>query len=241
MLFSLKNSKASSSSLQRSPLTLDWLKRFVEVSLAAVSLLVFSPILIVCGVAILLGGASSVLFTQVRIGRKGRPFMILKLTTMKVDAHLNGPLVSSGADKRVTRMGKFIRAYGFNELPQFLNVIRGEMSIVGPRPEVAKYVEKWEPEVKDIVLSVRPGITGLATVNFWDEGSFLEGKSDLESAYLEEVLPEKLRIEIWYVRNRTFFLDLRIMATTLLKAFGGKRLLKANKMGKTIPIPEERI
>ena len=216
-------------------------ERVIDVSMALIALVVFSPLLIACGVVIRLGGAPNVLFTQERIGRNGRPFRILKLTTMKADAHLNGPLVSSRADKRVTKVGRIIRAYGFNELPQFLNVIRGEMSIVGPRPEVAKYVEKWAPELKDVVLSVRPGITGLATVNFWDEGSFLEGKSDIESAYLEEVLPEKLRVELWYVRNRTFILDLRIMAITLLKAFGGKRLLKANKIGKTIPIPEEKI
>ena len=215
--------------------------RVIDVCLALLALVIFSPILIGCGVAILLSGAPSLLFTQERIGKNGRPFRIFKLTTMNADAHLNAPLVSTGSDRRVTRLGRLIRAYGFNELPQFLNVIRGDMSIVGPRPEVPRYVQEWSPKIKEEVLSIRPGITGMATVNFWDEGSFLEGKSDFESVYLHEILPEKLQLELWYVRNQTLSLDLRIMAITLVKAFGGKRLLKANKMGKTIQFPEKRI
>jgi lipopolysaccharide/colanic/teichoic acid biosynthesis glycosyltransferase len=144
---------------------------------------------------------------------------------MRHDAHLAGPLVSTGEDVRVTRAGRIIRVFCFNELPQLINVLRGEMSLVGPRPEVPKFVAYWAPAVKDQILSVRPGITGLATVRIWHEAFLLEGKADVERAYLEEVLPQKQQLDLWYVRNRGFWLDLRIMFLTLLKALSGSRQL----------------
>lgn len=240
MLLNLRRShRASAPKPWFSFLNSDRVKRIVDVCMAVVALVTFSPLLLACAVVIRSSGARSVTFRQQRVGRGGKPFNVLKFSTMKDDAHLTGPLVSTGDDKRVTRVGRIIRAYGFNELPQFLNVIRGEMSIVGPRPEVAKYVDKWAPEIKDEVLSSSPGITGLATINFWHEGAFLENKDDVERAYLEEVLPEKLRIELWYVRNRTLWLDLRIMAFTLVKAFGGSRLAGSNASIVKLPSTEE--
>lgn len=242
MLFNLKRShKASASKPWDIFLNSDTIKRIIDVCLALGALVVFSPLLLTCAVVIRSSGARSVTFRQRRVGRHGNPFEILKLTTMKEDAHRAGPLVSTGKDKRVTRVGRIIRAFGFNELPQLINVIRGEMSIVGPRPEVPKYVEQWPQDIKDEVLSLRPGITGLATVKFWHEESFLEGKDDVERAYLEEVLPGKLRTELWYIRNRTFLLDLRIMALTLVKAFGGQRFTKSADSVMILPVPEEKL
>ena len=206
---------------------------------AVIALVIFSPLLLMCAVAIRLSGSRSVIFRQARIGRHGNVFEVLKLTTMKDDAHLNGPLVSKARDPRATRVGRVIRAFGFNELPQLVNVIRGEMSIVGPRPELPNYVAMWSPDVKEKVLSVRPGITGIGTLRFWDEGSLLEGNGDVDRAYLEEIVPEKLRTELWYVTHRTFWLDLRVMVLTLIRACGGSRMSRSNPSVAQIPHQEE--
>lgn len=200
-------------------------KRVLDILFALAGLIAFAPILLLSAAAIRLGGAREILFTQKRVGLYGESFKIVKLATMREDAHVNGPLVSANEDPRTTRAGRIVRGFCLNELPQFLNVLRGEMSLVGPRPEVPRYVEYWPPDVKRELLSVRPGITGLATIHIWDEASLLDGREDMEQAYLEELLPRKLRVELWYVRNRTFWLDLRILLVTLIKAFGGRRLL----------------
>ena len=214
-------------------------KRAVDLCGALIALVIFSPLLFICAVAIRSRGARSVIFRQARVGLHGEVFEVLKLTTMKDDAHLSGPLVSKAKDLRATRVGRVIRAFGFNELPQLVNVIRGEMSIVGPRPEVPKYVALWSPDVKEKVLSVRPGITGTGTLRFWHEGSLLEGKEDVDRAYLEEIVPEKLRTEIWYVTHRTLWLDLRVMAFTLMRACGGSRLFRSNRSAAQVATQEE--
>jgi len=197
-------------------------KRLFDIAGALFALALFSPVLIICAVAIRLGGASSVIFRQERIGRFGKPFLMLKLTTMQSDAHLTGPLLSKRHDPRVTKIGRLIRSCGINELTQFVNVLRGEMSIIGPRPEVPIFVETWTPAVAERVLSVRPGITGLAQLHFfWREAALLADKTDVEKAYVEEILPLKLRLDRWYVSNRTLGLDIRILASTLVRCLGG--------------------
>lgn len=215
----------------RSLLNSERFKRVFDVVGALLALVVCSPIVLLCVAAIRLSGESSVIFCQERIGRNGKPFKILKLSTMKPDSHLNGPLVSTDKDPRVTPVGRIIRPCRLNELPQFVNVLRGEMSLVGPRPEVTKYVARWAPEFRDKILSVRPGITGLATVRFADEGSLLNGDGkgdhDVERIYLRDILPAKLRIEHWYVTHRTFWLDFRILLLTPLTALGGSRFCRA--------------
>ena len=129
-------------------------------------------------------------------------------------------------------MGRLIRNYGVNELTQFVNVLRGDMSIIGPRPEVPKFVETWPPAVAERVLSVRPGIIGLAQLHFfWYEGAMLADKTDIEKAYVEEVLPLKLRLDLWYVSNRTLGLDIRILTSTLMRFMGVSRLFPST------PIP----
>lgn len=205
-------------------------KRVVDVVGALAALIIFSPIVILCMVAIRLGGEPSVIFRQERVGRNGNSFKILKLSTMKPGAHLSGPLVSTNKDPRVTRVGRIIRPWRLNELPQFVNVLRGEMSLVGPRPEVTKYVAQWAPEFKQKILAARPGITGLATVRFADEGSILngdgKGNHDVERVYVHDILPVKLQIEHWYVTHRTFWLDLRILLLTPVVAWGGRRFCR---------------
>ena len=215
-------------------------KRIVDVCGALVALSIFSPIMLLCTMAIWLGGSPSVVFRQERVGRNGKPFKILKFTTMRGDAHLIGPLVTASKDKRVTRVGRIIRPCRLNELPQFINVLRGEMSIVGSRPEVPKYVIQWAPECKEKILSARPGMTALSTLHFSEEGSLLEGRNDIELAYVEEILPSKVHIDAWYVTHRTLWMDLRILFLTLLKVLGGGRFFHSIPRETTIAL-EERV
>ncbi len=213
-------------------------KRIIDVLVAPFALMIFAPILVLSAIAIRLGGSRSVFYRQVRIGRSDKPFMMLKFTTMHDTAHINGLLISTAKDPRVTKVGKIVRDFGINELPQLVNVLRGEMSIVGPRPEGRKYVDLWSPELKEQILSVRPGITGTGTLRFWHEGALLDGKSDVERAYIEEILPEKLSIELWYVTHRTQWLDIRIMFITLLKALGGIRLFRSASQEESLALKE---
>jgi len=213
-------------------------KRIVDVCGALVALSIFSPIMLLCTMAIWLGGSPSVVFRQERVGRNGKPFKILKFTTMRGDAHLIGPLVTASKDRRVTRVGRIIRPCRLNELPQFINVLRGEMSIVGSRPEVPKYVTQWAPEYKEKILSARPGMSGLSTLHFLDEGSLLEGRNDIELAYVEEILPSKLQIDAWYITHRTLWMDLRILYLTLVKVLGGGRFFHSIPRETTIALEE---
>lgn len=210
------------------------IKRALDVSVAVLGLAVFFPILLVCGLAIRLTGSRRVFFHQQRVGRHGKVFDILKLTTMSSDAHMNGPKVSQRSDIRTTKVGAIIRAFGFNELPQFINVLKGEMSIVGPRPEVPEYVMHYPLDVAAQILAVRPGITGLATLQFWHEGSLLEDEDDVERTYLEEILPEKIRTELFYVTHWNLWLDLQIMIGTVIKTLRGTRLGRPNGRTRNI-------
>jgi lipopolysaccharide/colanic/teichoic acid biosynthesis glycosyltransferase len=158
-----------------------------------------------------------VLFRQQRIGLNSEPFEILKFRTMQDDASRRGPLVTVDGDPRITPIGRILRATKLDELPQLWNVLCGDMSFVGPRPEVPKYVSLYPPEVAEKVLSVRPGITDEASILFRDESGILAEASDPERAYIEEVLPKKLMLHQLYVEQRSFFGDLGIILRTLLR------------------------
>jgi lipopolysaccharide/colanic/teichoic acid biosynthesis glycosyltransferase len=155
-----------------------------------------------------------VLYRGVRVGRYGKPFRIFKFRTMVVDAEKLGGASTADDDPRITRIGKFLRHYKLDELPQLINVIKGEMSIVGPRPEVPQYVEMFTGEEKAI-LSVRPGITDWATLWNPDEGAVLAGSPDPERLYVEKIRPEKIRLQLEYVRRRSIWIDLAIILQTL--------------------------
>jgi len=199
-------------------------KRIVDVGGALLALVILSPALLVCAVAVRLSGAPSVVFCQERVGRDGTPFQILKFTTMGEGAHLAGPLITAANDVRLTRVGRILRPFHLDELLQFVNVIRGEMSIVGPRPSVSRFVDWWPQGVREKVLTVRPGITSLATLYFCNEAALLAGQTDVERAYLEDLLPQRLSLDLWYMSNRTLWLDLHIMFSTLVKVLSGSRL-----------------
>jgi lipopolysaccharide/colanic/teichoic acid biosynthesis glycosyltransferase len=194
-------------------------KRVFDLLAAGAGVLLLAPLLLGVALWIKLDSSGPVLFRQVRVGRHGVPFEIYKFRTMhgrpgggRQDA---GAQLTVGQDPRVTRAGRFLRHYKLDELPQLFNVIEGTMSLVGPRPEVPRYVECYPPAVRNTVLSVAPGITDLAAILYRDESAILGQARDPEQAYVETILPVKLEYYQRYVRERSFWLDLRIIFQTL--------------------------
>ena len=190
-----------------------WLKRLFDVAASAAGLLLLAPLLLAIAVWIRLDSPGPVFFRQERVGLRGQPFRIFKFRSMRADNA--GPQITVGADARITRSGRFIRAYKLDELPQLLNVLLGDMSIVGPRPEVPRYVALYPADVRDEVLSVRPGMTDWASVQYRSESALLAQSPDPERTYVETVLPAKLALCQKYVRERSLLLDLKIIAMTL--------------------------
>jgi lipopolysaccharide/colanic/teichoic acid biosynthesis glycosyltransferase len=196
----------------------DPLKRVFDLAVSATLLLVLSPLLVAIAIAVATTSPGGALFRQDRVGRGGRPFRIVKFRTM---THASGTEKGSfepGSTARVTSIGRVLRATKLDELPQLWNVLRGEMSLVGPRPEVPRWTqvhrERWAE-----VLRVRPGITDAASLEFRDEERILAAKPDPEAAYREEVLPRKLELAERYVRERSFVGDLAILARTAMAIF----------------------
>lgn len=189
-------------------------KRTLDLILSLIGLLFFSPLLLTIPMLIKREDSGPVFYRGVRVGRYGKPFRIFKFRTMVVDAEKRGGASTADDDLRITRIGKFLRHYKLDELPQLINVIEGEMSIVGPRPEVPQYVEMFTGEEKAI-LSVRPGITDWATLWNPDEGAVLAGSPDPERLYVEKIRPEKIRLQLEYVRRRSIWIDLTIILQTL--------------------------
>lgn len=189
------------------------LKRLFDIAASAIGLLLLAPALLGIAVWIKRDSPGPVFFRQQRIGRHGEPFRIYKFRSMRQDNA--GLQITVGADDRITRSGHFIRAYKLDELPQLINVLLGDMSIVGPRPEVPRYVALYPADVRAEVLSVRPGITDLASVQYRSESTLLAQSSNPEQTYVDTILPAKLALCRQYVRERSFWLDLRIIGMTL--------------------------
>lgn len=197
-------------------------QRLVDVLVSLVALVVLAPLLAVLAILVRLDSPGPVLFRQQRVGRHFRPFAIVKLRTMVPDAAGRGAAITAGGDSRVTRVGRVLRAAKLDELPQFWNVLKGDMSIVGPRPEVPRYVEQFRTDFEEI-LRVRPGITDLASVVYRHEEDVLARAADPEAAYVAEVLPAKLELARDYVRRRSLRLDLAIIGRTVLALFDRRR------------------
>jgi lipopolysaccharide/colanic/teichoic acid biosynthesis glycosyltransferase len=189
-------------------------KRFTDVVLALIGLTLAGPVLAFVAVRIRLEDGGPVFYRGVRVGRGGRPFRMFKFRTMVLNAdQVGGPSAADG-DPRITRIGSWLRRRKLDELPQFINVLIGDMSFVGPRPEVPHYVNMYT-EQERAILSVRPGITDFATLWNANEGEVLAGSADPERTYMEEIRPEKLRLQLEYVRRRSFFTDLSILWQTV--------------------------
>ena len=189
-------------------------KRAFDVVLSAVGLVLLSPILAAMGVWIKMDSRGPVFYRGVRVGRLGRPFRIFKFRTMVEDAERLGSASTPEDDRRVTRVGRFLRKYKLDEVPQLLNVFVGDMSLVGPRPQVVWAVERYTPAEK-AVLSIRPGITDYASLHFRNEGEILRGSSDPDKDYFEKIHPEKMRLSLEYVKTQSFWLDCAILMKTL--------------------------
>ena len=195
-------------------------KRLFDIAFALLALLLLGPLLLLVALWVRLDSPGPVFFRQQRVGRSGQLFDIYKFRTMQTGAEAMGPQITVGEDARITRAGVWLRRAKVDELPQFLNVLRGDMSVVGPRPEVPRYVAQYPADVRETVLSVRPGITDLASIEFRDESALLARSSDPERTYVEQILPAKLRHAQEYVRTRSLWLDLRIIARTVLAVLG---------------------
>lgn len=196
-----------------------FLKRTLDVAAAATGLLMAAPLLAVIAVLIRLDSRGPVFFRQVRAGRGFSRFEILKFRTMRLHAQEQGPLVTSAGDSRVTRIGGFLRRCKLDELPQLWNVFRGDMSLVGPRPEVPHYVELFRDDYA-VILTVRPGITDLASLTFRNEEQILAATDDPEQHYTSHVLPAKIALNKDYVRRSSFGFDLEVMGKTIVEAVG---------------------
>jgi lipopolysaccharide/colanic/teichoic acid biosynthesis glycosyltransferase len=189
------------------------IKRIFDVTAALLGLLVLAPLFVAVAIWIKLDSRGPVLFRQQRVGKDGIAFYIIKFRTMVDEAH--EALLTIGNDRRITRAGRFLRRHKLDEFPQLLNVVGGSMSLVGPRPEVPRYVDCYPPEVRAQVLSVAPGITDWASIYYKEENSLLSRSSNPEQAYLDTILPAKLKYNLRYVHERSFWNDVRIIFTTL--------------------------
>lgn len=189
-------------------------KRLFDIAAALAGLLLLAPLFVLVALRIKLDSPGPVFFRQQRVGHHGKLFSIYKFRTMTVVTAETAQL-TVGRDSRITRAGQFLRHYKLDELPQLINVLQGAMSLVGPRPEVPRYVACYPPEVRVIVLSVAPGITDWASILYREESAILGRAADPERAYLETILPAKLEYYVRYVRERNFWSDLRIIFSTL--------------------------
>ena len=193
--------------------------RWADMVLAVGALVFLAPVMVLLALAVALGGRGPVLFRQERVGRGGASFEILKFRTMVLHPEVPGGRLTVGAeDPRITRVGNLLRKFKLDELPQLWNVLKGEMRIVGPRPEVPEYVALWDGVQRATVLSVIPGITDPASIAFRDENEMLAGVEDPERYYVERILPEKLGMNARYLESRTAASDIGVIATTVRRA-----------------------
>lgn len=193
-------------------------KRLYDVVLAGLGLLLAVPALLLVAVAIKICDRGPILFRQARVGLQGRPFTILKFRTMRPGAETMGTSVTAGGDPRVTRIGRLLRKSKLDELPQLWNVLVGEMSLVGPRPEVPCYVARYNEQQRQ-VLNLKPGITDLATLYYRNEEELLRAAPDLERIYTDKVMPRKIELNLLYAREAGLWEDTKVLLRTLMPWF----------------------
>lgn len=197
----------------------NWIKRPLDAIIASVALVTLSPVLFVLGILIFLSDFKTVLYRGPRVGLDGKDFEMLKFRTMRIGSDKIGPSSTSLDDPRITKIGAFLRRTKLDELPQLWNVLKGEMSIVGPRPQVRWAVDLYSSDEREL-LSVRPGITDFASLAFRNEGEILRGSSDPDGDYLKLIAPTKIQLGLHYARGVTAKTDLKIASGTILALFG---------------------
>jgi lipopolysaccharide/colanic/teichoic acid biosynthesis glycosyltransferase len=191
-------------------------KRLFDVLISACGLILASPLMLAIAVAVCFESSGPAWFRQDRVGRGGKLFKLIKFRSMYFSPTECGPPLTAVHDRRITAVGSFLRRTKLDELPQLINVFRGDMSLVGPRPEVPRFVEMYPAELRQLILSVRPGITDEASIEFRNEGQILGESADAETRYIQQILPRKLELYACYVRENTFLGDLGILIRTLM-------------------------
>jgi len=191
------------------------MKRLFDFIASFFGLILLTPIFVLAALWIKIDSRGPIFFRQERVGSQGSIFRIHKFRTMVLDVEKKGKQITVGADSRITTVGSFLRKYKLDELPQLIDVLFGDMSLVGPRPEVPKYIDCYSDDEKHDVLSVKPGITDNASIEFRDENELLASSKDPEAAYISEVLPKKIALYRKYVRERSFFGDVAIIFKTI--------------------------
>jgi len=192
------------------------LKRFFDIIFSFIGLIISSPFLLIIAVLIVLDSKGGIFFKQTRVGKNNKDFSLYKFRTMQKDSDVKGLITIGNKDSRITKVGLFLRKYKLDELPQFFNVFIGNMSIVGPRPEVRKYVEMYDEEQMK-VLSVKPGLTDYASIEYINESEILGKVDEPEKVYYEEIIPAKLKLNLIYIEEQNFITDLKIILRTFVK------------------------
>jgi len=206
-------------------------KRILDILFAAAALLILSPVVLACATAIYVDSRGSIFYAQWRVGRNGVPFRIIKLRTMVRGADTQGPRLTASGDPRITRVGRILRRTKLDELPQLLNVLRGDMSLVGPRPELPEYVAKYTARERKI-LDVKPGITGPASLTYIDEETVLARSSNREQFYINHLMRDKLATDLAYCRTISLSNDVAIILRTAASLFHVFR-------GQKSPVPQD--
>jgi len=194
------------------------IKRSFDIAVSSLALLLCVPLFIIIAALIKLDSKGPIFFAQERIGKSFRPFRIYKFRSMIENASRQGTPITFGKDARITRVGRFLRKTKLDELPQLFNVLKGDMSLVGPRPEVPTYVDLFRHDYEEI-LQVHPGITDLASLKYRDEAALLANSMNPEQEYVDHVLPDKIKLAKEYVRKSSFFFDLGLILRTPLRLF----------------------
>ena len=207
------------------------MKRLFDIIASGLGLIVLSPLFAVLAVWIKADSRGPVFYRQIRVGRGNKDFRLYKFRSMRPDSDKLGLITVGGRDPRVTRSGYYIRKYKLDEFPQLINVFIGDMSLVGPRPEVRKYVDMYTPEQMR-VLSVRPGITSLASIRYRNENDILGAAEDPDRCYVEKVMPDKLAIDLEYVSRATLWNDIKLILSTFREIINNRSSEPTQKIGK---------
>lgn len=194
------------------------MKRLFDIIFSLIILVLFMPFGLIISLLILLSGKGGVFYIQERVGKNGKPFGLLKFRTMRKDADKFGKLTVGMRDPRITKIGYYLRKSKLDEFPQFINVLKGEMSVVGPRPEVKEYTDLYTDEQRK-VLTVKPGITDFASLEYYRENELLGKSDDPRQTYIEEIMPEKIKLNLKYIESQGLGTDLKIIGRTFLKMF----------------------